>query len=89
MIEIAAVILLTVSFATVVSFGAYFAYRLVVLSHAWINKERSAWVSDRSKKNRRSTDEPMRIIPEGFWYEVSILLQDRHTVRALDVGGES
>jgi len=76
MMEFTATILLAVSFATVVFFGAYIALRLVVLSHTWINKERSAWVPDRSKKNRRSTDEPTRIIPEGFW----------HTVRAWDIG---
>jgi len=78
MIEFAATILLAVSFATVVFFGAYIACRLVVLSHTWINKERSAWVPDKSKKNRRSTDEPVRVIPEGFW----------HTVRALEIGQE-
>jgi len=86
MIEFAATILLAVSFATVVFFGAYIACRLVVLSHTWINKERSTWslVNPHEEKQRRH-----RVIPEGFWYEVSILLQDRHTVRAWEIGEES
>jgi len=79
MIELAAIFFLTVSVTSVVSFGVYISYRLVVLSHEWINKKKSTWVPDKSKQNRRSTDEPTRIIPEGFW----------HTVRAWEMGEEA
>jgi len=74
MIEFTAIILLAVSFATVVFFGAYIAYRLVVLIHEWINKGYTNTPEENRQIQGQKWCSNHRVIPDGFW----------HTVRAWD-----
>lgn len=77
MIEVTATFLLATSFTAVVIFGAYVAYRLVVLSHTWVNKERH---TNTSEENRQIQGQKWcsnhKVISEGFW----------HTIRAWEIG---